>query len=136
MTQNRFFTTKFWWRNQNSSLKVYYSDEIYFIAKRNKNVGSFAMENKAIVKKIFVTKAGTINKLDSDFLLKPYHFFCLHRLLSPPLSIELHHCQKDVVDTISVDVLKITVIRSFDASINCIFPTWYKITYSKYFFSS
>ena len=92
------------------------------------------MENQAIVKKIFVAKAGTINKPDSDILFKPYHSFCLHRLLTPPLSIELHHCQKDVIDTISVDVLKITVIRSFDASINCIFPTWYKITYSKYFF--
>ena len=37
--------------------------------------------------------------------------------------------------TILVDVPNWKVIRSFDASINCIFPIWYKITYSKFFFS-
>ena len=36
--------------------------------------------------------------------------------------------------TISVDVSNWKVIRSFDAFINCIFPTWYKITFCAYFF--
>ena len=36
--------------------------------------------------------------------------------------------------TISVDVSNWKVIRSFDAFINCIFPTWYKITFYSYFF--
>ena len=36
--------------------------------------------------------------------------------------------------TILVDVPNWKVIRSFDASINCIFHMWYKITCSKYFF--
>ena len=36
--------------------------------------------------------------------------------------------------TISVDISNWKVIRSFDAFINCIFPTWYKITFCVYFF--
>ena len=36
--------------------------------------------------------------------------------------------------TISMDVSNWKIIRSFDASINCIFPMWYKITYCVYFF--
>ena len=36
--------------------------------------------------------------------------------------------------TISMDVPNWKVIRSFDASTNCSFPMWYKMTYFKYFF--
>ena len=36
--------------------------------------------------------------------------------------------------TISVDVSNWKIIRSFDAFINCIFLTWYKITFCVYFF--
>ena len=36
--------------------------------------------------------------------------------------------------TISMDVSNWKIIRSFDALINCIFLTWYKITFCVYFF--
>lgn len=89
MTQNRFVITEFWQRNHNSSLKVYYSDEIDVVTKSvTKNWDLLQQKIRQQRQKIFIAKVDTINKTGSVFSLKPQEFFSadtlsLRRLLSP-----------------------------------------------------
>lgn len=95
MTQNRFVITEFWQQNHNSSLKVYYSDEIDVVTKSvTKNWDLSQQKIRQQRQKVFIAKVDTINKTGSVFSLKPQEFFQLiHSLCavySLPFSTVLH----------------------------------------------
>ena len=79
---------------------------------------------------------GETRRMYSSYTLQAWEVFASSILwcYSPPCCSLASRSNSKRPGTILVDVSNWKVNRSFDAFINCIFPTWYKITFCAYFF--